>query len=245
MAAVLVFPTLFFPGQDPAAERLKSFATFALAFIARPIGSALFGHFGDRVGRKATLVTALLTMGVSTVSIGLLPTYASIGVWAPALLALCRFGQGSRLGRRMGRCGAAGDGECAARKARLVWKLSATGSARRIHFFERRLSVDEHSAEQRGADELGVAGAIPGERRVGVGRAVCAVAAGRDTGIRAQRRPRRAGPGADRRGAVALFAAARVRHAGHRHHLSDLLFDDGVRFELGDHRARIRAHANT
>jgi metabolite-proton symporter len=102
MAAVLVFPTLFFPKQDAATATLESFATFALAFIARPIGSALFGHFGDRIGRKATLVTALLTMGVSTVLIGCLPTYAAIGVTAPALLALCRFGQGLGLGGEWG-----------------------------------------------------------------------------------------------------------------------------------------------
>jgi metabolite-proton symporter len=101
-AAVLVFPTLFFPKQDPATATLQSFATFALAFFARPIGSAVFGHFGDRIGRKATLVTALLTMGISTVVIGVLPTYASIGVLAPVLLALCRFGQGLGLGGEWG-----------------------------------------------------------------------------------------------------------------------------------------------
>ena len=83
-AAVLVFPQLFFPAGDPATATLQSLATFALAFFARPVGSALFGHFGDRVGRKATLVAALLTMGLSTVVIGLLPTYASIGLAAPA-----------------------------------------------------------------------------------------------------------------------------------------------------------------
>jgi metabolite-proton symporter len=101
-AAVLVFPSLFFPGSDPATATLQSLATFALAFFARPLGSALFGHFGDRIGRKATLVAALLTMGLSTVLIGLLPTYASIGVAAPALLALCRFGQGIGLGGEWG-----------------------------------------------------------------------------------------------------------------------------------------------
>ncbi|MGH8123208.1 MAG: MFS transporter, partial [Rudaea sp.] len=101
-AAVLVFPKLFFPTSDPASATLQSFATFALAFFARPIGSALFGHFGDRVGRKATLVAALLTMGVSTVLIGLLPTYASIGVAAPLLLSLCRLGQGLGLGGEWG-----------------------------------------------------------------------------------------------------------------------------------------------
>jgi metabolite-proton symporter len=101
-AAVLVFPKLFFPAADPKAAALQSFATFALAFFARPIGSALFGHFGDRIGRKATLVAALLTMGLSTVLIGLLPTYAQIGVLAPLLLAIARFGQGLGLGGEWG-----------------------------------------------------------------------------------------------------------------------------------------------
>jgi metabolite-proton symporter len=101
-AAVLVFPRLFFPASDPASATLASLATFAIAFLARPIGSALFGHFGDRIGRKTTLVAALLTMGLSTVSIGMLPTYSTIGVAAPLLLALCRFGQGLGLGGEWG-----------------------------------------------------------------------------------------------------------------------------------------------
>ncbi len=97
-AAVLVFPALFFPSSDPASARLASLATFGIAFLARPIGSALFGHFGDRFGRKKTLVIALTTMGVSTVAIGCLPGYKVIGIIAPLLLALCRFGQGIGLG---------------------------------------------------------------------------------------------------------------------------------------------------
>ncbi len=101
-AAVLVFPKLFFPASDPTSATLQSLATFALAFFARPVGSAVFGHFGDRVGRKATLVAALLTMGLSTVVIGLLPTYHSIGLLAPVLLAACRFGQGLGLGGEWG-----------------------------------------------------------------------------------------------------------------------------------------------
>ena len=101
-AAVLVFPGLFFPSSDPTSAKLASLATFGVAFIARPIGSALFGHFGDRIGRKATLVVALATMGLSTVSIGLLPGYRSIGIAAPILLALCRFGQGIGLGGEWG-----------------------------------------------------------------------------------------------------------------------------------------------
>jgi metabolite-proton symporter len=101
-AAVLVFPALFFPASDPATARLASLATFGIAFFARPLGSALFGHFGDRVGRKTTLIAALLTMGLSTVAIGALPTYDAIGLAAPALLALCRFGQGLGLGGEWG-----------------------------------------------------------------------------------------------------------------------------------------------
>jgi metabolite-proton symporter len=101
-AAVLVFPALFFPATDPATATLASLATFGIAFFARPVGSALFGHFGDRVGRKTTLVAALLTMGLSTVAIGVLPTYESIGLAAPTLLALCRFGQGLGLGGEWG-----------------------------------------------------------------------------------------------------------------------------------------------
>src|SRR5580700_8204279 len=101
-AAVLVFPKLFFPASDPTSATLQSLATFALAFFARPLGAALFGHFGDRKGRKATLVAALMTMGPSTVAIGLLPGYRSIGIVAPLLLALFRFGQGLGLGGEWG-----------------------------------------------------------------------------------------------------------------------------------------------
>jgi metabolite-proton symporter len=101
-AAVIVFPHLFFPTADANSALLSSLATFAIAFLARPIGAAFFGHFGDKIGRKATLVAALLTMGISTVLIGALPTYEQIGIWAPLLLALCRLGQGLGLGGEWG-----------------------------------------------------------------------------------------------------------------------------------------------
>ncbi|GHM54886.1 MFS transporter [Escherichia coli] len=100
-AAVIVFPHIFFPQGDPTAATLQSLATFAIAFVARPIGSAVFGHFGDRVGRKATLVASLLTMGISTVVIGLLPLCHD-WYFAPLLLALARFGQGLGLGGEWG-----------------------------------------------------------------------------------------------------------------------------------------------
>lgn len=97
-AAVSVFPLLFFPKSDAGAALLASMATFGVAFVARPIGSVLFGHFGDRIGRKATLVGSLLTMGIATFLIGLLPTVMRIGLLAPVLLTILRFCQGLGLG---------------------------------------------------------------------------------------------------------------------------------------------------
>jgi len=101
-AAVIVFPHLFFPSSDPTSALLQSLVTFSIAFFARPFGAVVFGHFGDKVGRKATLVAALMTMGLSTVVVGILPGYDAIGIAAPLLLALCRFGQGLGLGGEWG-----------------------------------------------------------------------------------------------------------------------------------------------
>ena len=101
-AAVLVFNTQFFHSGDPLSDDLLSLSTLALAFFARPIGSALFGHFGDKIGRKKTLVASLVLMGGSTVVIGLLPTYSQIGIWAPILLCICRVGQGIGIGGEWG-----------------------------------------------------------------------------------------------------------------------------------------------
>ena len=101
-AAVLVFNTQFFHSGDQLSDDLLSLSTLALAFFARPIGSALFGHFGDKIGRKKTLVASLVLMGGSTVVIGLLPTYSQIGIWAPILLCICRVGQGIGLGGEWG-----------------------------------------------------------------------------------------------------------------------------------------------
>jgi MFS family permease len=97
-ATSLVFGPLFFPASSASAQLLSSYASFGLAFLARPLGGALFGHFGDRIGRKSTLVASLLLMGVSTAAIAFLPTYAMVGWVAPALLCLLRFGQGIGLG---------------------------------------------------------------------------------------------------------------------------------------------------
>lgn len=101
-AASLVFGPLFFPKGDPNAQLLSAYATFSLAFIARPVGGWVFGHFGDRIGRKSTLVASLLLMGASTVAIGFLPSYATAGWIAPLLLCILRFGQGFGLGGEWG-----------------------------------------------------------------------------------------------------------------------------------------------
>ena len=101
-AAALVFGQLFFPAISPSAQQLSAFATIGVAFVARPLGSIFFGHFGDRVGRKSTLVASLLTMGVSTTLVAFLPTYASAGWIAPLGLCLLRFGQGFGLGGEWG-----------------------------------------------------------------------------------------------------------------------------------------------
>lgn len=101
-AAALVFSKLFFPTLDPSAGTLSAFGTFAVGFLARPLGGAVFGHYGDRVGRKTMLVWSLMIMGVATTLIGLLPTYATIGVWAPILLVMVRFAQGIGVGGEWG-----------------------------------------------------------------------------------------------------------------------------------------------
>lgn len=101
-AAALVFPRLFFPGDDPFVALLLSMATYSVAFITRPLGAALFGHLGDRLGRRGTLIATMMLMGVGTTLIGLLPTYTTIGVAAPILLVILRFLQGVGLGGEWG-----------------------------------------------------------------------------------------------------------------------------------------------
>ncbi|MDO9490123.1 MAG: MFS transporter, partial [Sphingomonadaceae bacterium] len=101
-AAALVFGPLFFPSTSASAQLLAAYASFGVAFVARPIGAIAFGHFGDRIGRKSTLVASLLIMGGSTLAIGFLPTYEMVGWVAPLLLCLLRFGQGFGLGGEWG-----------------------------------------------------------------------------------------------------------------------------------------------
>ena len=101
-AAALIFGQLFFPGSDPLIGTLYSFGTYAVGFIARPIGGVFCGHYGDKIGRKSMLVMTLIVMGVATTLVGLLPTYESIGIWAPILLVVLRFLQGFAVGGEWG-----------------------------------------------------------------------------------------------------------------------------------------------
>ena len=101
-AAALVFPKLFFPTSNPSTGLLLSFSTYFVGFAARPVGAAIFGHYGDRLGRKVTLIATLLTMGIGTVLIGLLPTYSQLGVWAAVILTLLRALQGIGIGGEWG-----------------------------------------------------------------------------------------------------------------------------------------------
>ena len=101
-AAALVFNKLFFPSLDPFVGTLAAFGTYAVVFVARPLGGAVFGHFGDRTGRKTMLTLTMLIMGAGTFLIGCLPTYDSIGVWAPILLILLRLLQGIGIGGEWG-----------------------------------------------------------------------------------------------------------------------------------------------
>lgn len=102
LAAALIFPQVFFPSNDPTVATLLSLSTFAVAYIARPAGAAVFGHFGDRIGRKTTLIVTLLLMGGATFMIGVLPSYAQIGVLAPILLVAARLAQGFSVGGEYG-----------------------------------------------------------------------------------------------------------------------------------------------
>jgi len=98
----LVFAKLFFPHSDPWVGTLEAFAIYAVGFVARPIGAAIFGHFGDRIGRKSTLIATLLLMGLATFAVALVPTYASIGVWGAVILTVLRFIQGIGVGGEWG-----------------------------------------------------------------------------------------------------------------------------------------------
>src|ERR1700755_1660799 len=101
----LVFAKLFFPKSDPLTGTLEAFAIYAVGFIARPVGAAIFGHYGDRIGRKSTLIATLMLMGLATFAVALVPTYSSIGIWGAVILTVLRFIQGVGVGGEWGGSG--------------------------------------------------------------------------------------------------------------------------------------------
>ncbi|GAB3248655.1 hypothetical protein GCM10027562_07200 [Arthrobacter pigmenti] len=197
-AAISVFPLLFFPTGDSGAALLSSLATFGLAFVARPIGSIVFGHFGDRIGRKATLVGSLLTMGIATFLIGLLPTYTQIGLFAPAMLAILRFCQGLGLGGEWS--GAALLATETAKKGKRAWAamwpqlgapfgfILANG-----FFLLMTLWMGYTGSAANDIDQplrcMGLADPVPRFSRYCADRPLCPAEARRDTSLRPRRRP--------------------------------------------------------
>ncbi len=128
-AAGLIFGKLFFPNEDPLTGTLAAFGTYFIGFVGRPIGAAIFGHYGDRIGRKATLIATLLCMGIATFLVAFVPTYESIGIWGAVILTVLRDDSGHRRRRRMGRVGAAGDGVVA--QSRGAWLDRVLAAVRR------------------------------------------------------------------------------------------------------------------
>ena len=238
-AAVLVFPKLFFPTSDPASATLASLATFAIAFFARPVGSALFGHFGDRVGRKATLVAALLTMGLSTVAIGALPTYRTIGVAAPALLAFFRFGQGLGLGGEWG--GAVLLAIENAPPGKRAWYGMFPQLGAPVGFlFPGDIPGALEVAHRRAVLRLRLAHSVSGERRAGARRPLRAADDYRDAGVPRRAQPARARESADADGVSRTHQNSVRGHACGARNIRALLPDDGLRAVLGHHRARLQ-----
>ena len=185
-AAVLVFPQLFFPGVGSRRRRRwRRWRHSRIAFLARPIGSALFGHFGDRIGRKTTLVAALLTMGVSTVAIGLLPTYATIGLAAPLLLALCRFGQGLGLGGEWGGAMLLATENAPPGKRAWYGMFPQLGAPIGFFLLRRVFLLLSRVAHRRAVLRVGLARAVSRERGAGGRRALRAAGDHRNAGLRA------------------------------------------------------------
>ena len=162
-AAGLVFEKLFFSGLNGPAAQFASFATFAVGFLARPVGGFIFGHFGDRVGRKKMLLLTLVIMGVGTAAIGLLPSYDAIGWWAPVAAGDAAGAAGHRRRRRVRRRGAARGGVRPGRAARVLRQLRAHRRAGRTAAGQRRVLAGQPAA-RRGVPRLGLAGLLPGQR---------------------------------------------------------------------------------
>ncbi len=171
-AATLVFGKVFFPTFEPLTGTLLALTTYAVGFVARPLGGIVFGHFGDRVGRRGVLVVTLLLMGIATFLIGLLPTYAAIGVAAPVLLVTLRFLQGLGLGGEWGRGGDHDDGARLRRSPGLQRELAAGRGPGREPAGGRRARSPVGDALRRGVPDVGLADPVPAVGRARGGRAL-------------------------------------------------------------------------
>ena len=226
-AAALYFGTAFFPGSSPVAGTLAAFATLGVGFAARPLGGILGGHLGDKLGRKPVLVASLITMGLATFVIGLLPTYAQIGVYAPVLLVLVRDHPGHRLRRRMGR------GDPDELRTRTVEEEGRLHRDRAGRLPGRAAAGEPGVLGQRAPRRrLGLAGAVPGQHRAGDRRTDHPVQGARVPGLRGRQErgrdrqiPRHRG---DQEGLAQHPARHRTAHRRDRRlrrvdHLHDLL----------------------
>ena len=196
-AAVIVFPRLFFPASDPASATLASLATFAIAFFARPIGSALFGHFGDRIGRKTTLVAALLTMGISTVVDRPAADLRSDRRRRAAAARAVPFRPGPGARRRVGRRGAARDRERAAGQARLVRHVPAARRADRVLLFRLRLPAALRSGSPTSSSSPSAGASRFSRAPCSCSSASTSARRSRDAGLPRSADPQRARQGAD------------------------------------------------
>ncbi len=174
LAVAMVIGPVFFPNSDPAVQALNAFLTFGIAFLARPFGALLFGHFGDRIGRKTTLVASLLVMGISTTLIGVLPSYEMVGWVAPALLCLLRFGQGIGLGGEWG--GAALLAAEYAPEGKRGWfgMFPQLGPPVGFFFAVGSFLLLSNLLRRCGVPRLGLACALPRQCGAGDGGALCA-----------------------------------------------------------------------
>ena len=203
-AAALVFNKLFFPSFEPLVGTLLAFTTYAVGFVARPLGGVMFGHYGDKLGRKNVLVVTLLLMGISTFLIGVLPTHATIGVWAPVLLVFLRFLQGLGLGGEWG--GAvlmtleSGD-PLAARAQR---QLATGGGPDRPAACQRRAIADGHDHFRRCLLVVGLARAVSAQWIAGRRRPVDPDDDRREPSVQRGRGNRQQGRGPDHRSAAPL-----------------------------------------
>ena len=163
-AAALIFNQVFFPSFDPLNGTLAAFASFSVGFLARPVGGAVFAHYGDKIGRKPMLVYSLLLMGAATLLMGLLPGYGSIGIWAPSSARPAALRSGLRRRRGVGWCGANGRRACPRAPTRLLRRVATGWRAGRPRPRNRYLCSVVGDAVRQAVPRVGMAGSVPGQR---------------------------------------------------------------------------------